>query len=54
MLDVAVDTRKGSPTYDKHVAVELTKANPAPNSDNCIISKEWFNLENLNNENDEL
>lgn len=54
VLDVAVDTRKGSPTYGKHVAVELTKANPAPNSDNCIISIEWFNLENLNNENDEL
>lgn len=34
--------------------VKVTKANPAPNSDNCIISKEWFNLENLNNENDEL
>jgi len=28
--------------------------NPAPNSDNCINNKAWFDLENLNNENDEL
>ena len=27
MLDVAVDIRKGSPTYGKHVAVELTEDN---------------------------
>jgi dTDP-4-dehydrorhamnose 3,5-epimerase len=27
VLDVAVDIRKGSPTYGKHVAVELTEAN---------------------------
>ena len=25
VLDVAVDIRKGSPTYGKHVAVELTE-----------------------------
>ena len=28
VLDVAVDIRKGSPTYGKHVAVELTEDNP--------------------------
>ena len=27
VLDVAVDIRKGSPTYGKHVAVELTEGN---------------------------
>lgn len=27
VLDVAVDIRKGSPTYGQHVAVELTEAN---------------------------
>ena len=27
VLDVAVDIRKGSPTYGKHVAVELTEDN---------------------------
>lgn len=27
VLDVAVDIRKGSPTYGKHVAVELTESN---------------------------
>lgn len=27
VLDVAVDIRKGSPTYGKHVAVELTETN---------------------------
>lgn len=27
VLDVAVDIRKASPTYDKHVAVEPTKGN---------------------------
>lgn len=27
MLDVAVDIRKGSPTYGKHMAVELTEEN---------------------------
>ena len=27
VLDVAVDIRKGSPTYGQHVAVELTKDN---------------------------
>ena len=27
VLDVAVDARKGSPTYGKHVAVELTEEN---------------------------
>ena len=27
VLDVAVDLRKGSPTYGKHVAVELTEDN---------------------------
>lgn len=27
MLNVAVDIRKGSPTYGKHVAVELTEDN---------------------------
>ena len=27
VLDVAVDVRKGSPTYGKHVAVELTEDN---------------------------
>lgn len=27
VLDVAVDIRKGSPTYGKHVAVELTENN---------------------------
>ena len=27
VLDVAVDIRKGSPTYGKHVAVELSEAN---------------------------
>lgn len=27
VLDVAVDIRRGSPTYGKHVAVELTEAN---------------------------
>lgn len=27
VLDVAVDIREGSPTYGKHVAVELTEAN---------------------------
>ena len=27
MLDVAVDIRKGSPTYGQHVAVELTEDN---------------------------
>ena len=27
VLDVAVDLRKGSPTYGKHVAVELTEEN---------------------------
>ena len=27
VLDVAVDSRKGSPTYGKHVAVELTEDN---------------------------
>ena len=27
MFDVAVDIRKGSPTYGKHVAVELTEDN---------------------------
>ena len=27
MLDVAVDIRKGSPTYGRHVAVELTEDN---------------------------
>ena len=27
MLDVAVDIRKGSPTYGKHVAVQLTEDN---------------------------
>lgn len=27
VLDVAVDIRKGSPTYGRHVAVELTEAN---------------------------
>ena len=27
MLDVAVDIRKGSPTFGKHVAVELTEDN---------------------------
>ncbi|MDE6716801.1 MAG: dTDP-4-dehydrorhamnose 3,5-epimerase, partial [Muribaculaceae bacterium] len=27
VLDVAVDIRKGSPTYGKHVAVELTEEN---------------------------
>lgn len=25
--------------------VKVTKANPAPNSDNCIINKEWFKME---------
>ena len=29
VLDVAVDIRKGSPTYGKHVAVELTEDNHA-------------------------
>lgn len=24
--------------------VKVTKANPAPNSDNCIISNEWFKI----------
>ncbi|MCQ2266639.1 MAG: dTDP-4-dehydrorhamnose 3,5-epimerase [Bacteroidaceae bacterium] len=28
VLDVAVDIRKGSPTYGQHVAVELTEDNP--------------------------
>ncbi len=28
VLDVAVDIRKGSPTYGCHVAVELTESNP--------------------------
>ena len=27
VLDVAVDIREGSPTYGKHVAVELTESN---------------------------
>ena len=27
VLDVAVDIRKGAPTYGKHVAVELTEDN---------------------------
>ena len=27
VLDVAVDIRKGSPTFGKHVAVELTEDN---------------------------
>ena len=27
VLDVAVDIRRGSPTYDKHVAVELSEEN---------------------------
>ena len=27
VLDVAVDIRKGSPTYGQHVAVELTEDN---------------------------
>lgn len=27
VLDVAIDIRKGSPTYGKHVAVELTEDN---------------------------
>lgn len=25
--------------------VKVTKASPAPNSDNCIINEEWFKME---------
>ena len=31
--------------------VKVTKANPAPNSDNCIINKEWFKIEKCKHSN---
>lgn len=34
--------------------IKVTRANPAPNSDYFINNKAWFDLENLNKENDEL
>ena len=34
VLDVAVDIRKGSPTYGKHVAVELTEDNHRATNNN--------------------
>lgn len=32
------------------IMVKIEEASPAPNSKNCDIRTEWFNLENLNNE----
>ena len=37
VLDVAVDIRKGSPTYGKHVAVELTEDNHRKYSVNAVL-----------------
>ena len=47
VLDVAVDIRKGSPTYGKHVAVELTEDNhrqffiPKPMAASVSLTTAW-------------